>query len=73
MHEIRINIDSCSNYHPPKIVITEDHKTLLDMPADEFVSWVKRARRKLEENNEGDVPSPDSSTPSGSLPAAGPG
>lgn len=50
MNEIRINIDSCDSYHPPKIVITEDHKTLIDMPADEFASWLKR--------NLGLIPSP---------------
>lgn len=69
MNEIRINIDSCDG-HPPKIVIMEDHKILIDMPADEFASWLKIARRELG-NNEGDTPSPDSSAPSDSATASG--
>lgn len=71
MHEIRVNIDTIFGFHPPTVIIQENGKTLLDMPADEFISWVKLARRRQEGNNEGDVPSPDGNKPSDSLPGAG--
>lgn len=41
MQEIKVNVDTKNGFHPPKIVIQENGKTILDMPADEFIAWVK--------------------------------
>lgn len=71
MNEIRINVDTEHGFHPPSILIQENGKTLLHMPADELVGWIKLARRRLEENNEGDRPSEDGDRPSDSCPGTG--
>lgn len=45
MNKITINVEtkpsSVEFLHPPKVVIQENNKTLIDMPADEFVSALK--------------------------------
>jgi hypothetical protein len=71
VNQIVIDLDTAAGFHPPKIVIRENGKTLLDMPGDELAGWIRLVRRRLEENNEGDVPSPDGSQPSDGPPGTG--
>ncbi len=41
MNEIILNVDTKDFLHPPKVVIQKNKKTLIDMPADEFVALLE--------------------------------
>lgn len=41
MNEIKLNIDTLHGFHPPKVVIQENGKTLIDMPGDELIGLLK--------------------------------
>lgn len=45
MNEIKLNIDTKRGFHPVKVVIQENGKTLIDLPGDELVAalrlWLK--------------------------------
>lgn len=45
MNEIRIDVDTLSGYHPPKVVIARNGNVLVNMPADEFVGWLEMLMR----------------------------
>jgi hypothetical protein len=46
MHAIEIDIDTLTGYHPPKVVVSRNGNVLVDMPGDEFISWLERLMRK---------------------------
>lgn len=41
MNEITLNIDTKRGFHPVKVVIQENGKTLIDLPGDELVAMLR--------------------------------